>query len=90
MDEKSVDKFQLKINMLEKSIEDLKKQVIEAEESKEKVAEDERRRKLSQEGLKPLKVMTEVKHASKYDLAELFSPPRMTEMTETFGLKGGW
>ena len=27
---------------------------------------------------------------SKYDLAELFSPPRMTEVTQVFGLKGGW
>ena len=73
---KSVQQFQQKINMLEKSIEDLKKQVIEAKES--------------EEGLKPLKVMAEEKPASKYDLAELFSPPRMTEMTQAFGLKGGW
>ena len=87
---KDVEKFQLKINMLEKSIDDLKKQVTEAKKAEEKVAEEERNRKLSQEGIKPLKAMAEGKPASKYDLAELFSPPRMTEMTEAFGLKGGW
>ena len=37
-----------------------------------------------------MKAMGEGKPASKYDIAELFSPPRMTKMTEVFGLKGGW
>ena len=37
-----------------------------------------------------MKAVIDKKPESKYDLAELFSPPRMTEMTEKFGLKGGW
>ena len=37
-----------------------------------------------------MKVVAEKKPEHKYDLAELVSPPRMTEMTEAFGLKGGW
>ncbi len=94
--EKSVDKFQQveqfqqKINMLERSIEDLKEKVFKAKESKGKLKEEERMRNLSQEGLNPLKVVADKKPESKCNIAELFSPPRMTEMTETFGLKGGW
>ena len=26
----------------------------------------------------------------KYDIAELFSPPRMTELANEYGLRGGW
>ena len=83
------EKFQRKVNILEKCI-DLKKQVAEAKDAGEKVAEEERKRILSQEGLKPLKSDVETQSASKYDIAELFSPPRMTEMIEEFGFKGGW
>ena len=36
------------------------------------------------------KAKERIQSANKYDIAELFSPPRMTEMTEAFGLKGGW
>ena len=31
-----------------------------------------------------------VQEVSKYDIAELFSPVRMTGMAKEFGLKGGW
>ena len=73
-------KFQDKISALEKSIEELKKKAHEAKELKGKCDEEERGR-----NLQSLKV-----EEKKYDIAELFSPPRMTERAKEFGLKGGW
>ena len=77
-----IDKFQPNIKRMESSIDDLKRQVKEAQDSKDELSK----------GPQPLKVLAE-KHFhpdGKYDLAELFSPPRMTVMTDKFGLKGGW
>ena len=55
-------------------MDDLKYQVAEAEDAEEKVAEEERKRILSQEWLKPLKSVVETQSAIKYGIAELFSP----------------
>ena len=71
------------IKRMEMSIEELKKQVKEAEESKEVM-------NFNQETPQPTKIRVEDKSKNKYDLVELFSPPRMTGMTGKFGLKGGW
>ena len=78
--------------MLEKRIEDLKEEALKAKESNEKLNEEEKLKNLSQEGLDSVNTLAE-RHwypDGKYDLAELFSPPRMTEMTKAAGLKGGW
>ncbi len=82
-----IEQFQQTINDLEKNVE---RSIQALRESKEKLKEEEHKRKLSQEGLRPLNAVTDKKIESKYDLAELFRPPRMTEMPEKFGLKGGW
>ena len=82
-----VDKFQRRIKGLAKHIEDLKKQFVEAQDAEKKVAEEGKKRRLNQEGLLPLKTVGDTQSATIYDIAELFSPPRMTEMIEGFGLK---
>ena len=74
-----IDKFQQNIKRMESSIGDLKRQVKEAQDSKDELSESPQ----------PLKALAK-KHFhpdGKYDLAELFSPPRMTVMTDKFGLK---
>ena len=78
-----VENFQQTVKRMEMSIEELKKQVKEAEESKEVM-------NFSQEAPQPTKIRVEDKPKNKYDLVDLFSPPRMTSMTGKFGLKGGW
>ena len=64
------------INVLEKSIEELKKQALKAKELNQKLQEEES--------------ATTMGSDHKYDIAEIFSPPRMTEMAKSFGFRGGW
>ena len=68
----------------------VKQQDGEAKDAEERIAEEDRKRTLSQQGHKPLKTIVDTQSANKYDIADLFSPPRMTEMIEAFGLKGVW
>ena len=67
---------------------------MEAKDAEKSVIEDEQKRKLDQE--KELKGrLDQVMHiriptSGNYDIAELFSPPRMTNLAKEHGLKGGW
>lgn len=69
-----VEKCQRMVKALGKHIDDLKKQVAEARDAEEKVVEEGRKRKLSQDGHKPLKTVAELKPANKYGIVELYSP----------------
>ena len=60
--------------MLEKSINELK----------------EAQKEASEEGRQGQIDLCSVQEGSKYDIAELFSPVRMTGMAKEFGLRGGW
>ena len=60
--------------MLERSINELK-------EAQKEASEEERQGRVD---------LCSVQEGSKYDIAELFSPVRMTVMAKEFGLKGGW
>ena len=73
-----IDMFRLKIQTLKKCINDFKKQKVESTSAEEMVAEaeEERKRTFSQEGYNPLKSVVATETAYKYDIAELFSPPR--------------
>ena len=87
-----IEKLQHTIDKLERSIEDLKEEASKAKESNEKLNEEEKLTNLSQEGLDSVNTLAE-RHRypdGKYDSAELFSPPRMSEMTKAAGIKGGW
>ena len=70
------EQFQQNINVLEKSIEELKKQALKAKELHQKLQEEESATTMGADNI--------------YDLAELFSPPMMIEMAKSFGLRGGW
>jgi hypothetical protein len=73
-DQKSLEISKQKINMLEKSINELK----------------EAQKKASEEGRQGENDLCSIQEGSKYDIAELFSPVRMIVMAKEFGLRGGW
>ena len=73
-DQKPLENFQQKINMLERSINELK-------EAQKEAAEEERQGRVD---------LCSVQEGSKYDIAELFSPVRMTGMAKEFDRRGGW
>ena len=73
-DQKPLENPQQKINMLERSINELK-------EAQKEAADEERQGRVD---------LCSVQEGSKYDIAELFSPVRMTGMAKEFDLRGGW
>jgi site-specific DNA-cytosine methylase len=66
--------FQQTINRLEKNLNELK------EAQKEALSK----------GRQGQAELCSVQEGSNYDIAELFSPVRMTAMAKEYGLKGGW